>query len=319
MIRPQRPILLTTSKQRRGYVLLMTLALLVLSTTLLVAVGRSVAQHALQARLEQNQLQQRWGTISCRSAILQNAEQILVSREQEEKRAVPEYRTTIQLGDDSFTLIVADEQAKANVNGMIDQFGIQGAEDRVRQAITGSGLVNAVRLRTSLIDTSTPTTQPAGPPQLILGPGQIFDSISPDRLIAARSGVIPPMQTITCWGNAGLNVMRADQASMRLALTPMLTQIEISRLIGARDAVLKIPITSHLGNTADAPANTDAIGALLSQAHIDAAKRNKIALTSRSACHSLWIITADSRRQWYSLTVSDESNSTRPVASSIVW
>jgi hypothetical protein len=304
-------------RARRGYVLLVTLALLVLSSTLLVAAGQAATRHALEARLEQSQLQRRWGIVSCRSAILSSCEQILVSREQQEGRAVAEFRTTVQLGDNRFTLIVADEQAKANVNMMIDQFGVQNAEDHILAAMSGSGLLNDVRLRPSVFADDSPA--PAGPPQLIDGPGQIFDSVDPQALINSRYGSSPPMQNLTCWGNGTLNILRAGQESMRLSLTPALTQLEIARLIAARDRIMALPITSNLGSRAAPAANRDAVGPLLAEAQIDAGKRNRLPLAGRSACHSLWIIAADPQREWYSLTVSEENGKGQPILHSVVW
>ena len=301
---------------RRGYVLIVTLGLLVLSTTLLVAVARAAAQHVLQARLDQVDLQRRWGIISCRNAVLPRAEQLLVTTEQNENRAAPECHSIIQLGEDSFTLIVADEQAKANVNRLIDQSGVQSAEDRIRQAISGSGLNNRVRLRPSLVgdDSLTPTAQ-AMP--LIEGPGQIFTDVGPQLLIQAGRGVAPPMQSLTCWGNGLLNIMRADKQSMHTAFTPALTQLEIMRLIDARDKVVQLPITSHTsGATAS---NQDAITSLLTSAKIDAGKRNKLAITGRSSCHSLWVIVKDRQRSWYWFSVVDDSAKNGPMVQSIVW
>jgi hypothetical protein len=299
-------------RRRGGYVLLVTLGLLVLSTTLLVAVGRAAAHHALAARLEQSELQQRWGVISCRSAILGSAEQILVSQEQQQKRAVPQYRATLQLGGDQFTLIVSDEQAKANLNLMIDQFGAQGTEDRLAQSLTGTGLLNHLRLRPSVYADDPATTRPVAFPQLISGPGQVFDSVAPELLLS-------PLQNLTCWGSGALNVMRADQTSMRSVLAPALTRIEISSLIGARDKIMKLSVDLHLAASAAPAKNTDAISSLLAQAKIDNKVRNRLSLTTRSACHSLWIIVRDSRRAWHSLSVSDESDPNRPLIHSIVW
>ena len=311
----------TFSTARRGYVLLVTLALLVLSSTLLVAIGRASAHHALAAQLEQNELQRRWGTISCRDATLPYAEQILVGTEQQEMRAVPEVRSTVQLGQDHFTLVIADEQAKANVNLVIDQAGEQAAEDRIRQALSGGGLVNDFRLRPAILfdNSIAPATQPAVA-ELIKGPGQMFNSVSPDQLINARPGITAPMQMLTCWGNGSLNILRVNRdAMLRCALGHSLSELEISRLIAVQVDIMKPPNTSHVSTAAKPAPNTDAIGSLLARAQIDPGKRNRLSLAVRSSCHSVWIIEQDPKRQWNSLWISDASNANRVVSPSIVW
>ena len=310
----------TFSTARRGYVLLVTLALLVLSSTLLVAIGRAAAHHALQAQLEQSELQRRWGTISCREATLPYAEQILVLTEQQEAHAAPEVRATVQLGPDHFTLVIADEQAKANVNLVIDQAGEQAAEDRIRQALSGGGLGNDFRLRPAILfdDSSAPATQPAIA-QLIRGPGQMFDSVTPDQLINARPGITAPMQMLTCWGNGSLNILRANRDAMRCALGHTLSELEISRLLAVQAGIMKPTNASHDSTAAKPAANTDAIGTLLARAQIDPGKRNRLSIAVCSSCHSVWIIEQDPKRQWNSLWISDTSNPNRVVSSSIVW
>ena len=105
---------------RRGYILLTTLALLVLSSTLLVTLARATIQRSAEARQAQQDLQRRWGEISCQRALLPHAESILVNQEKLHQRAFPSYRATIQLGPQLFDLRISDEQSKANVNALLD-------------------------------------------------------------------------------------------------------------------------------------------------------------------------------------------------------
>ena len=89
--------------------------------------------------------------------------------------------------------------------------------------------------------------------------------------------------------------------------------------IAARDRIMALSITSNMGSTAAPAASRDAIGPLLAEAQIDAGKRNRLPLAGRSACHSLWIIAADPQRDWYSLTVSEETGKGQPILHSVVW
>jgi hypothetical protein len=66
-----------TGRSSRGYVLVMVLGLLVLSTTLLVGVSRLAVRAAVGARQAEDDLQRRWGVASSRKAVLPHAEAIL--------------------------------------------------------------------------------------------------------------------------------------------------------------------------------------------------------------------------------------------------
>src|SRR5690349_12480075 len=78
---------------RRGYVLVMVMGLLVLAATLLVAVSRTAGRAAMTARAAEEELQHRWGVVSCRKAVLPYVETMLTSLEQERRRAVPRFET----------------------------------------------------------------------------------------------------------------------------------------------------------------------------------------------------------------------------------
>src|SRR5438477_8139783 len=128
------------------YVLIVTLGLLVLAATLLVSLGRVSMRQAQIAREAQEELQQRWGLVSCRNSILPNAEKILARREIAEKKPVPSVRASVRLGDATFELIISDEQSKANVNAMLAGVDKSTVENRLRQAMSGNGVVNHVKL-----------------------------------------------------------------------------------------------------------------------------------------------------------------------------
>jgi hypothetical protein len=318
--------------RRRGYVLVVTLGLLVLATTLLVAVGRVAMQHSLAAHLAADELQRKWGSESCRVAVLPFAEQILVNAEARRGTPVPVYRASIQLGGETFHLILSDEQAKASVNAIYDNSDRSTTEERIRESLSGSGLGNAIRLYPAQSTDLPPPTQPASQPsdtdraavrQYVSGFGQIFERIGPDRLI--QGGAASPIERLTCWGNGAINVMRASESSLRLALSPQLTKIEIGRLIDARNAELH-PETTHLlapiSMPGQTPANTsklDAASRLLAEAQVRVKDRASLDLGVGSMCHSLWIVVEDGHRTWYELLVHDESDAAHQHVDSYVW
>jgi Tfp pilus assembly protein PilX len=316
------------SRQPRGYVLLMTIALLVLASTLLVAVGRSAVDHVLLARRDQDELQRRWGIISARSALLPYSEEILSRLEASDNASHPSYRASIHLGDSQYTLIISDEQAKANINALIDDTDKSAVEDEIREVLSGSGLGNSVILRLSPVaddsaSSSAQSDSQIGPTRWVTGLGQIFDNIPPEKL-TGRDDDTGAAADVTCWGSGAINLMRAREPAMRLALGRELTKLEISRLISARDALTQISRTDRLTvdeSTSSSPPKGDAdpIHRLLDAATIDPKERSQLQLTAHSTCHSLWIIVQDRQRAWRSLYVADESDPARAQLGSFVW
>jgi hypothetical protein len=92
--------------------------------------------------------------------------------------------------------------------------GKAGAETRLRDAVSGSGLTGAVMLRPSAKNQ-------------VDGLGQIFESIDPARLTADTETA--PAGLVTCWGSGGVNVMRASRASLALVAGAELNALQIGR------------------------------------------------------------------------------------------
>jgi hypothetical protein len=306
----------------------MTLGLLMLAATLLVTLGRAATSRALAAKTEQRELRRRWAAVSCRNAVLPYAGDILAREEALQNRPLPSYRASILLGDQRYTLLVSDEQAKANVNLLLEHSDKSRAEARIREALSGSGLVNSIFLRPEpRVHAEVPPAIPGQPPQppelpsWLSGFGQVFTNVGPGRLVAG--GVNAPASELTCWGSGAINIMRVSEPSLRLAATPALTNIECGRLIDARNKAFAPRNTRAPANRAPAAAapapNLDAVGNLLSQARADPKTRLSLPLTSTSTCFSLWIIRQDRQRPEYRLFVSDESRPQSPRIEAFSW
>ncbi len=288
----------------RGYILLVTLGLLVLSTTLLVAVGRAAVRHATQARFDQQQLQRKWGLSSVRAATLPFSESILTWTEAARHAPVPSLRADIVLGGDTFSVVVSDEQAKADVNEMLQRFSPTSVEARLVQGLSGTPMYGHVRLR------------PGDASPRVTGFGQVFDDVSPGPVLSAA-------KDLTLWGDGGLNLMRADEPALRMSLAPSLSQLQISRLVQVRNQTLASPGTGRpaAANTTTPPARAaaGAVQQVLDAAKISPRDRARLPLVARSTCHSVLLILNDGRRLWYDLTVSDESDPAGKKTASVVW
>jgi len=278
-----------------------TLALLVLAATLMVLVGRATLRRAGAAREAADDLQRRWGATSCRLAVMPAIESVLVDQQRKLNGPVAVHRARLRLGEQTFDLVLADEQAKANLNVLLDEGDLRTIETRMRETLTGTGIGQRVRLRPGPTIVSTvhaaggegrntstaPTTRPLLP-QRVTGFGQIFDDVPPSQLIDASDWV-------TCWGNGLVNARRAPPAALKLATS--LSGVEIAALLRLRE-----------GPTP---------GGLLKSANIR--PRPGLHLAEGSACHSLWIVARSRRREWHYFSVLDESDERSPAVVSFVW
>jgi len=298
-------------QKRSGYILLTTLALLVLSSTLLVTLARSTIERSAQARQSQQDLQRRWGQISCQRAILPHAESILINQEKIHQRAVPAYRASIQLGSQLFELVLADEQSKTNVNALLDLTDNPRTESQLRT--TFSNFAAQIRLHISPVPASAPTTRPVLP-RYLTSLGQIFDSTPPQNLLVARFDKPAPADLLTLWTDGQLNIRRCSSSALALLNNSTLTQLDIRRLIEARNALY----SKNPSPPSATPLPADPIRRLLTLAQI-APNKSNLHLATGSKSHSLWIIVRDPARQWYSLAVLDRSDEGHPRSYSFAW
>ena len=248
------------------------------------------------------------------------AEPILLHVEADANVPMPQLRAKVQLTDQEFDLILGDEQAKANVNAMLEQQTQGGVEDRLREAFSGTGIGNSIRLRPVFEDVDPSAKQPTSLlPQNIRSFGQITSDASDPAILSGSS----PVASLTCWGSGAINVLRANESAMRLALWPRLSRIQIDRLITARNRIVSVDRTSQSDAlnppSAKAGQPSTPMGALLSEAQIDPKTASRLAVTERSTCHSLWIIAKDRQRVWYNFSVSDESMPQHPRRDDFVW
>lgn len=308
--------------RRPAYVLVMVLALLVLSTTLLVAVSRGALRAAADARDAADNLQQRWGATSCERALLPDAEKILGALEQERRRPTARCATSIRLGGVTFELILADEQAKANVNAILRDTDVAAAQSRLQTALSGSGLLNRIKLRPTagavagvVRGGTAPVVDDRAP--AVGGWGQVFDGVSAVQLIRATPGSrTAPVDLLTCWGNGAINIRRAPEAAITLAGGRSLAGAEVSRLVEARDALFKRQASDHSFDHDAAEGLRDLV--VRTSAEV-VRRRGNVGLVEGSTCHSLWVITRTGRRDGYDLLVSDERDPARPIVSRFSW
>jgi hypothetical protein len=309
-------------------VLVMVLALLVLAATLLVAISRAAGRSALAARSAGDDLQRRWGIVSCRKAVLPYIETMLIGLEQERRRPVPRFDTSLRLGNYTFDLILADEQAKANVNAILEDADATRAETRIRQGFSGAGLANRIKLRPTIGEavvpiranaTTAPTTRPArsAAAPAVASWGQVFDDVPPPQLLRPMpGGRLAPADLLTFWGSGAMNVRRAGDAALGLAAGRSLTGAQVGRLIDARNKLWE----KRTGDRGFDESPAEKLKELVTKTIGESLKnKGNLGLVEGSSCHSLWVITRSGRRDWYDAFVSDESDPQRPVVWTFSW
>lgn len=319
--------------RRRGYVLVVTLAVLVLAAGMMVGLGRAAGQHAARAREARDDLQRRWGAASCRAAVLPVAERLLLVEERRTGGPVPALRAAVRLGGQRFELMVADEQAKADVNALLADAGgadVSAVENRVRAALAGHGLANRVRLRpehrppTAAAGGWGTATKPSSAGRVIGGLGQILDAVPPDRWLRPPPGGGPaPADLLTCWGGGAVNVRRVSEPTLRLAASPPLTGVEVARVVEVRQEVFfasRRPIPVPGRQPGEAGRARSPVRRLVDDAGLAVVGGRLLPrFVDGSTCHSVWVAADDGRRRSYALAVHDASDPQRPQWYNYAW
>lgn len=230
-LRPRRPM------QRRragGYVLLVVIAVSVLVITALGTLAKQSLRRGLEAADAERSLQKRWGALTLQRELLAGAPIVFEQQEELAEKLTPgvpppnAIRSALMLGGVTFDLLLADEDAKLNLNALYHHVGPLRTRQAISQVV---GVAGTRSLR--LIPASDPMLVPRQMTQAesestgdedvpILDAfrswGEVFDL----GALETQSGgdvALPNLTTdITCWGNGQLNIRRAsDQAILAVA------------------------------------------------------------------------------------------------------
>lgn len=280
-------------RPRRGFVLPFTLLVIALATLVMSGVARrslKVAQRASEAEL---QLQRKWGVISCQPALLRRADDWL-NRPMVagQSRDLGHDRLVFQLGKLDFDVLLADENAKVNLNQMKQALAPAALAVRVNE-LSQSPQPLLVELRPFTFESVDPTGEPGEPNLTKFGSwGQVFpihqfpDSADAPRRIAAAT------MDLTCWGNGKLNLNRASQRAIQIWCDCVVGHDVAVELLKARASTERLDITS------------------LSQLAIDADKRELIDMhfTDESHTYSMWVhVSASETRKWFELYIAEST------------
>ena len=265
--------------RHRGYILLMTLLLLAVASVALAAVTAEVHLQLAQARRAQDDLQARWGLLSCARTFLPQAARVLNAARQYAKNPMNRVAATLRLNDQTITLVFADEQAKANINTLAGRLDQRTLRDTLA-ILTNNG--GAVKLSPIVIRSHGA----GGTIRSILkfdAYGQ-FVKASPRQL---RDGLT---ERLTCWGDGKLNTQSASAEALSSVARIVLSKTEFVRFTQAlRDG------------------GTSNWRALFSKANVlpDKVKKMQQLVCEKSKTYSLWTIDEHAMHQRFSVDAED--------------
>ena len=246
---------------RRGIVLMLTLAMIVIAVTLTARTANRSLTRTLESLDAESQLRDRWSRLSLQQAVLSHAEQIFAAVEGDQRDTPPTtwHDAEFTLAGTTYRLRLADENAKINLNTVMRTQSLDALDQFISQS-TSRSLRREKRSPSSTEPTNTP-------PAPLESWGQVFP-------ISTHSALLHATTKITLWGNGRLNIHRATDQSLRQLLEPLTSPTEVDALLRqsrettaqTQPALLAAQNSLPTGPTADL-------------------------LTHTSRCHSLWIRT----------------------------
>lgn len=227
------------SHSQHGFVLLLTLIILALVAVVMVDVSRRSVGHAAAAIEAERDLQRRWGAASAREAVMPRIVTILSEEQERRGEPVTELAVSLELGGQGFDLVVADEQAKANLNDLYRERGLD-ALTRVASETVG---VDVQGLRVALSPDSRFTRGTGSDPEsdtpdvpAFESWSQVFGQTPPDVLLRVDEEGWRPVADLTCWGDGRLNINRASRQAIAIHAGDLLSTRDRNRLIELRQA-----------------------------------------------------------------------------------
>ena len=200
---------------RSGYVLVMTVMLLAVTSLIVAGIARHSMFHATSARRDFDHLKQKWAVASCQKFCLTRGKQILI--ETRERR----FDLNIQLSGMLLHNRIEDESAKLDLNSIAEDV----SEAELKSVIRDISSLNGLKIRLRPLSQNSN----GGINRMFQSWGQIFESSNVDYL----AGIRTVSATLSCWGNK-LNVSNADEPVLRRSVKAIAGSIIAERMIRAR-------------------------------------------------------------------------------------
>lgn len=291
-------------RSHSAFALLLTLFLVLLAGVSLAHLARRSMIRALEVRGDVERLQRRWAVTSIHDTLLPEVERLLNEAELGERgRASPrgeppehppmaEQRINCRLAGRDYQLVLTDEQARLNVNRLLEDRRPVEAGMSLQRLIAEAGgpaaREAAINLRPLAPGRNTPP--PLEELAKIGAYDQIFPDASPGQLIGS-AGQPGLARFVTCWGDGQVNFQRADPAVIRHVGRDVLSRSDMRRLIEARGEHPHKSLAAVL--------------ARLDRISEDEREQLRKRLTDGSTCFGLWVIARGPQRDWYALAIDE--------------
>lgn len=276
-------------RRHRGYVLMMTLLLLALAAVALGAAASDSHRRALAAVRAQEDLQRRWGAVTCAEALVTHA--AAASNVSQPSPTPSGIRTrggaavSLRLGDQRFIAVVSDEQAKVNVNTLAQRLSGARLESHLRRLLPRNADA-AIRLSPSRLVVADGDGKPVERWKFHAY-GQVFGDAPPAALMPGdRVGGL--VDDLTCWGDGKLNIERASPTAVAGLCAAILEPEEFDRFRRAQQQSPGRPWLDVFAELALPAERAEAMQGLT---------------TSASSCHSVWVVADADRRPRYRLAI----------------
>ncbi|MFZ5828655.1 MAG: hypothetical protein ACOY3P_01135 [Planctomycetota bacterium] len=290
----------------RGFLLLVVIVCIVLAGLAMVGVARHSLRLAEDAVTAQRELQLRWGAVSCQRTLLAVAPSLftgLEKRHRDANTAGPapsSARARILLGGVRFEMLVADEDAKANLNTIYHRGG-RGAAEGAARRLSANPLLPVwlvPELASSASQARRPRPQeesedaPPVPPAFNHW-GQVFDLARVPPVIDATTALPAATSRLTCWGRGRVNIARAPDDAL----------IEVCRVAISETAARRL-----VREYRETPLR--GIPQLISLAGVRPREAADLAelLGRESYCYSVWVDAATPQRRMHSLAVAERDD-----------
>lgn len=219
--------------KRTGFILVVTLVMIAIAGILLTGICRHSLAMSLAVHQMTERLQKRWGMASCQRAAFRLAEEVLMEtriREDGSRDVQPLATTSLvmNLGGVDFDLLLADDQAKVNVN-LLDANLDRETTTRTLESLAAGADVE-VQLRPLVGDNIGADGLPYKRWEQVFSPRQLSLIDFPDHLVWAS-------RNVTCWSaGSRLHFWAASDAAISCVAGLALSPIEVDRLMAQRGA-----------------------------------------------------------------------------------
>lgn len=288
----------------------MTVMLIAVAGLFLAGIARQSLLMAVKARESQENLQRRWGTFSCRQAILLRAEQVLRQQGFQNHTGpsvgVGSVSAQLVMGGMQFDVLLADESAKVNLNTIFRWQGKEDVSRLVRKKVHSYGTL-PLRLCPYRNGSNT-----MGYPAFDSW-GQVFALNCLENSIPIAETLAESTGELTCWGDGKLNLEYAPDEAVKCIGRLAVGDSTIRRLLDMRQRCLaRMTIADRRKRW---------VTELFDGLSLRQGERQQLEqlMTDRSTCHSLWITIRTNERSWYNLCIADSAREMKSKCRSYCW